>query len=69
MEKILPLLPFAFMASALAIGIIAHGSITAIGRNPEASDKVQTPMIMGMAFAEAIAIYVLVIALIAKFVK
>jgi F-type H+-transporting ATPase subunit c len=38
-----------------------------IGRNPEAADKVQTSMILGMAFAEAIAIYALVTALIIKF--
>jgi F-type H+-transporting ATPase subunit c len=40
----------------------------AIGRNPEAAGKIQTNMILGFAFAEAIAIYALVIALILKFV-
>ena len=40
----------------------------AIGRNPEAADIVRTNMILGMAFAEAIAIYALVVALIIKFV-
>jgi len=34
----------------------------AIGRNPEAADKVFVPMLLGAAFAEAIAIYALVIA-------
>jgi F-type H+-transporting ATPase subunit c len=53
----------------LGIGMIAAKGLEAIGRNPEASSKVQTNMILGMAFAEAIAIYALVIALILKFVK
>jgi len=52
----------------IAIGMIASKAMEAIGRNPEASNKIQTAMILGMAFAEAIAIYALVIALIIKFV-
>jgi len=36
--------------------------------DPEAAAKVQTVMILGVAFAEAIAIYSLVVALILKFV-
>jgi F-type H+-transporting ATPase subunit c len=47
---------------ALAIGLIGYAAMTSIGRNPEAADKVLTPMLLGMAFAEAIAIYALVIA-------
>jgi len=53
---------------ALAIGIIASAALKAIGRNPEAASAIQTNMILGMAFAEAIAIYSLVVALIIKFV-
>lgn len=53
---------------ALAIGMIAAKGLEAIGRNPEATSKIQTNMILGMAFAEAVAIYALVIALILKFV-
>lgn len=53
---------------ALAIGLIASKAMEAIGRNPEAAGKIQTNMILGLAFAEAIAIYSLVIALILKFV-
>jgi F-type H+-transporting ATPase subunit c len=53
---------------ALAIGIIGGKAMEAIGRNPEASGKIQTAMILTVAFAEAIAIYSLVIALIIKFV-
>lgn len=53
---------------ALAIGMIGSKAVEAIGRNPEAASKVQTMAILAIAFAEAIAIYALVIALIIKFV-
>jgi F-type H+-transporting ATPase subunit c len=53
---------------AIGIGMIVSKGLEAIGRNPEASGKIQTNMILGVAFAEAIAIYALVIALILKFV-
>lgn len=53
---------------AIAIGMIASKGLEAIGRNPEAASKIQTNMILGLAFAEAIAIYALVVALILKFV-
>ncbi len=53
---------------ALAIGWLAGKAMDAIGRNPEASSKIQTSMILAIAFAEAIAIYALVMALIIKFV-
>ena len=52
---------------ALAIGKIVSSGLASIGRNPEASDKIQTAMILGIAFAEAIAIYSLVVALLVKF--
>ncbi|MBU4453352.1 ATP synthase F0 subunit C [Candidatus Parcubacteria bacterium] len=55
-------------APALAIGKLAAKAMEAIGRNPEAAPKIQTAMILSIAFAEAIAIYALVIALIIKFV-
>ncbi len=52
----------------LGIGLIGAKAVEAIGRNPEAATKVQTPMILMAAFAEAIAIYCLVVSLIIKFV-
>ena len=54
-------------APALAIGMIAAKAVEAMGRNPEASNDIRTAMTLGLAFAEAIAIYSLVIALIIKF--
>lgn len=56
------------IAPAIAIALIGSRGMDAIGRNPEAASKVQTAMILAIAFAEAIAIYALVIALILKFV-
>ena len=46
----------------IAIGLIGSKAMEAIGRNPEASNKVFVPMLIACAFAEAIAIYALVIA-------
>lgn len=56
------------LGPGIGIGLVAGNGLQAIGRNPEASSKIQTNMILGMAFAEAIAIYALVVALILKFV-
>ncbi|MFH1866542.1 MAG: ATP synthase F0 subunit C [Patescibacteria group bacterium] len=56
------------MFPALAIGMLASKAMESIGRNPEATTKVQTAMILAIAFCEAIAIYALVMALIIKFV-
>lgn len=52
---------------ALAIGKLAAKAMESIGRNPEAAGKIQGPMIIAIAFAEAIAIYALVVALVIKF--
>ena len=51
-----------------AIGMIGSSALNAIGRNPEAASKIQTAMVLAIAFAEAIAIYALVVALVIKFV-
>jgi F-type H+-transporting ATPase subunit c len=56
------------LVPAAVIGWIGSTALKAIGRNPEAASKVQTPMILAIAFAEAIAVYSLVVALIIKFV-
>ena len=52
----------------IGVGLIGKGALEAIGRNPEASNEVRTILILAIAFAEAIAIYALVIALIIFFV-
>jgi F-type H+-transporting ATPase subunit c len=56
------------LGPGIGIGILAWGALQAIGRNPDASSDIQTNMFIGIAFAEAIAIYALVVALILLFV-
>lgn len=53
---------------ALGIGLLVGKALEATGRNPEAAGEIRTSMILGVAFAEAIAIYALVAGLIIKFV-
>jgi F-type H+-transporting ATPase subunit c len=48
----------------LGIGIAAGNAFNAIGRNPEAEPLIRINMFIGLAFAEAIAIYALVIAFV-----
>ncbi len=52
---------------ATAIGTIGSKAMEALGRNPEAENAIRTSMILAIAFAEAIAIYALVVSLILKF--
>lgn len=56
------------MTPGIAIGLITAAALNAIGRNPEAANEIRTSMILGIAFAEAIAIYALVTGLIIRFV-
>ena len=53
---------------ALAIGMLSGKAMEALGRNPEAQPVIQTNMILGIAFAEAVAIYALVVAVMIGFV-
>lgn len=50
------------LGPGLGIGLIGMKAVEGIGRNPEAAGKIFVPMLLGMAFAEAIAIYALVVA-------
>lgn len=50
------------LGPGLAIGLIGAKAMESIGRNPEATSKILVPMLLVSAFAEAIAIYALVIA-------
>ena len=52
------------LGPGLGIGLIGAKAMEAIGRNPDAQAKILPAMLLGMAFAEAIAIYALVIAFI-----
>lgn len=56
------------IGAGLGIGILGMGAVQGIARNPDAAGDVQTNMILGIAFAEAVAIYCLVVALLIIFV-
>ena len=53
---------------ALAIGNLVGKALEGIARQPEAASQIQTSMFIGIAFAEAIALYALVIAFLLIFV-
>lgn len=59
---------FGVLGPAIAIGLIGLNAMKGIARNPEAAGKIQTSMILVVAFAEALGIYALVVSLILKFV-
>ncbi|MSQ30755.1 MAG: ATP synthase F0 subunit C [Dehalococcoidia bacterium] len=52
----------------IGIGMLGGRAMEALGRNPEAAGVIQTNMILGIAFAEAIGIYALVVAILIGFV-
>ena len=52
------------LGPGIGIGLIGYSALQALGRNPEARGPIQTNMILSIAFAEAIGIYVLIIAII-----
>ena len=56
------------LGPGLGIGLLTAKAMEALGRNPEAQPVIQTNMILGIAFAEAIAIYALVVAVLIGFV-
>lgn len=58
---------FGVMGPGIGIGILVSKALEAIGRNPEASGKIQTTMFIGIVFTEALAIFALVVGFIIKF--
>ena len=56
------------LGPGLGIGLLAAQAMQSLGRNPEAAGAIQQNMILAIAFAEAIAIYALVVAVIIIFV-
>ena len=52
----------------IGVGLIGLGALQALGRNPEARGPIMTNMILAIAFAEAVAIYALVVAVVLIFV-
>lgn len=52
------------MGPGIGIGMLGASALQAIGRNPEASGTILTNMILAIAFAEALGIYALVVAIL-----
>jgi len=52
----------------IGIGLLGLGAMQALGRNPEARGPIMTNMILAIAFAEAVSIYALVVAVVLIFV-
>ena len=50
----------AAIGSGLGIGLAVKGAMEAMGRQPEAAARIQTGMIIGAAFIEALTIYALI---------
>jgi len=59
-------LGLAAFGSALGLGKAIEGAMTAMGRQPEAIPKIQTAMIIGAAFIEALTIYAFVSVFVLK---
>ncbi|MEK7462079.1 MAG: ATP synthase F0 subunit C [Patescibacteria group bacterium] len=55
------------LGPGIGIGILVSRALEGIARNPEASGKIQSMMILGIAFVEALAIFALVVAFLIKF--
>ena len=52
------------LGPALGLGLIGYGTVTALGRNPEARGAILTNMILAAALTEAVGIYALIVSII-----
>jgi F-type H+-transporting ATPase subunit c len=59
---------FGAIGPGIGVGLVGLGALQALGRNPEARGPIMTNMILAIAFAEAVAIYALVVAVVLIFV-
>jgi F-type H+-transporting ATPase subunit c len=58
---------FGVLGPGIGVGLVAAAALEAIGRNPDAAGKIQPLMFTGIVFAEALAIFALVVGFIVKF--
>jgi F-type H+-transporting ATPase subunit c len=58
---------FGVLGPGIGIGILVSKALDGMARNPEAAPKIQSMMILGIAFVEALAIFALVVAFLIKF--
>jgi F-type H+-transporting ATPase subunit c len=57
------------LCTSIAQGLAVKSAVEGVSRNPGASGKILTTMMIGLAMIESLAIYVLVICLIILFVN
>ncbi len=55
------------LGPGIGMGLIGSKAVEAIGRNPEAENKVRTLMILAIGLVEALAIFALLVVLIIRF--
>lgn len=58
---------FGVLGPGIGIGVLVSRALEGMARNPEAAGKIQSMMILGIAFVEALAIFAIVIAFLIKF--
>jgi F-type H+-transporting ATPase subunit c len=57
----------AAIGPGIGVGLVANGALQAMGRNPEMAGTLTTTMLIGIVFAEALAIFGLVISFLIGF--
>lgn len=55
------------LGPGIGLGLLVSRALEAIGRNPEAADKIQTTMYIGIAVTDVLAIFAVVVGFIIKF--
>ncbi len=56
------------LGPGIGIGLIGYSAMQALGRNPEARGPIMTNMMIAIGLAEALGIYVLIVAILLVFV-
>lgn len=52
------------LGPGIGIGLLGYGAMQSLGRNPEARGAITPNMILAIAFAEALGIYALIVAIL-----
>ncbi len=60
---------FGVLGPGIGIGLIGSKAVEALGRNPEAENKIRNLMILAIGLCEALAIFALLVAIIIRFVS
>lgn len=55
------------LGPGIGLGLLVSKALEAIGRNPDAADKIQTTMYIGIAVTDILAIFAVVVGFIIKF--